>query len=134
MFDKKSKLIIMVGIIAFLAMSFSGLYSMPMDEHGEMRDCPFMKNSAYLCQMSVIEHIVHWRQLFILIMDNNFSLLFFVFFFFPVLLSFMNSKVRDKLFSQRFYKSFCRDKPEIKLFNYLLIAFSQGILHPRVYA
>ena len=131
----KSKLIVFSGIITFLVMSFWGLYSMPMDEHGKMADCPFMNDSASLCQMSVTEHIARWQQLFTAIPEKNllFSALILLTALLMVLFSIV-PKIRDKLLFQRFLHYFYRRKPEINLFNHLLLAFSQGILNPRIYA
>ena len=132
----KSKcIIIFLEIIAFLVMSFWGLYSMPMDEHGKVTHCPFMNDSTSLCQMSVTEHIARWQQLFTAIPEKNllFSALILLTALLMVLFSII-PKIRDKLLFQRFLHYFYRRKSEINLFNHLLLAFSQGILNPRIYA
>lgn len=134
---KKSKSLIVLGIIAFLVMSFWGLYSMPTNERGMMGDCPFMNHSTSLCQMSAAEHIAQWQQLFALVKTDKFSLFLFA----SLIIAFIvltfpfakNYRIKTPPLSRfRLYSS--RYRPEIKLFNHLLLAFSQGILNPRIYA
>ena len=124
----KSKSIVFSGIFIFLAMSFWGLYSMPMDEQGGMADCPFTIGSASLCQMSLNEHITKWQRLFTVVPEKNLllSALILLTILCMALFSIIPN-IRDKLLSYR-------NKPEIKLYNYLLIVFSQGILNPHIYA
>ena len=132
---QKVKIIIVAGISAFLLMGFWVLYSMPMDERGKMADCPFTNGSASLCQMRATEHIAQWQQLFTTTPGKNLLssalalLVALLAVLFPVI-----PRARNKLLLQKFRNYFYKHKPEIKLFHHLLLAFSQGILHPRIYA
>lgn len=130
------KYAVILGIIAFLVMSFWGLYSMPMDENGKMADCPFTSNSASLCQMSFAQHIAQWQQLFTAMPDKN--PLFFAFALLCILLialALILPRARDKMMlPQKFRNYLYKQRPEIKLFNHLIVTFSQGILNPRIYA
>lgn len=131
----KLKNIFILGIIAFLAISFWGLYSMPIDGNGKMMNCPFMNGSSSFCQMSVPEHINQWKQLFTAIQER--SLLLFLsalLVFLPVSLFTINIREYNRLKFQLFRNYLYRHKPEIKLFDYLVVAFSQGNIHPKIYA
>src|SRR3989344_9451182 len=66
-----SKNIIILGIVAFLAMSFWSLSSMSMDMNGRMINCPFMNGSSSFCQMSVTEHINQWQQFFTMTREKS---------------------------------------------------------------
>lgn len=129
------KNIIIFGMIAFLVMSFWTLYSMPTDEGGSMVNCPFMNDYPGFCQMTLNEHISFWQQMFAIIRLKEliflpFSLLIITFF----VLYTITEKIYYKLKSQSFYNYLYQHKPEIKIFNHILLAFSRGIIHPKVYA
>lgn len=124
-----------LGIIAFLVMSFWGLYSMPMNEGGETSNCPLMSESATVCPMSATDHVVKWKQLFTVIPEKNLLLLSLALLVLVLVALFpLTPKVRDKLPHQQFRHYLYTHSPEIKLFDHLLAAFSQGILNPRLYA
>jgi hypothetical protein len=130
-----SKNLIAFGIIAFLIMSFWSLSSMSMDMNGRMINCPFMDDSSSFCQMSVVEHITQWQQFFIMTRDKNLvSSLFFLLIFLYVLGFAIPIKTYEKLKHQRFLNYFYHYKPELKLFDYLLLAFSQGLIRSKIYA
>lgn len=130
------KYVVVLGIIAFLIMSFWGLYSMPMDEHGKMVGCPFTINSTSLCQMSFTEHIAKWQQLFIAMPNKSllFSAFVLLFVLLIALLPIIPKTRGEMMLPQRFRNHLYKHKPEIKLFNHLLVTFSQGILNPKIYA
>ncbi len=130
----KLKNIVILGIIAFLAISFWGSYSM-LDKNGKMTSCPFMKDSSSICQMSVFEHISQWKQLFNLIQERNLLSFLSTFLVSLTVISFAtNTQVYNKLKLQRFRNYFYWYKPEVKLFDRLVIAFSQGNIHSQIYA
>ncbi len=129
-----SKNIIALGIIVFLAMSFWSLSSMSMDTNGHMVNCPFMDSLSGFCQMSVSEHISQWQQFFAMTKEKN--LVLSLFFLMAVILVglFTHSKFKDETQYQKFRNYLYRYRPELKLFDHLLLAFSQGIIHSKVYA
>jgi len=126
--------VVILGLITFLVMSVWGIYSMPVDEHGKMASCPFMDWPASLCQMSFTEHVTQWQQLFIMTREQNLFLsapallILFLAVLFPAV-----PRIRNRLVSQEFHNYFYKYRPEMKLFNYLFIVLSQGILNPRIY-
>lgn len=127
--------IIALGMIAFLVMSFWTLFSMPMDKDGRMVDCPFMNGSTGFCQMTLTEHISLWQETFSLIKVKNFLLAavsLLVLLFFVAFVS--TQRTYYQLKSQPFRNYIYKYSPEIKLFDHLLIAFSNGLIHSKIYA
>ena len=130
-----SKNIIILGIVAFLAMSFWSLSSMSMDMNGRMINCPFMNGSSSFCQMSVSDHISQWRQSFTMAGEKNLILsLFSLLIIFYVVIFTNTTKAYEKLKYQRIRSYLYRHKPEIKLFDNLALAFSDGLIHSKIYA
>ncbi len=131
----RSKNIVALGIVAFLVMSFWSLSSMSMDMTGHLAHCPFMDDSSSFCQMSISEHISQWQQIFTVVRGKSLALsLLPLLVFLCALVLTVTTKAYEKLKYQRFRKYFYRYKPELKLFDYLLSAFSQGLIHPKIYA
>ncbi len=131
MFFTNAKPVIVWGLIGIIAMSFLGLYSMPLNEHGKMTNCPFMGNSSSMCQMSATRHIAKWQELFTFIKkDGSSSFVFFIIVVILILKPYYNND--PPLSKFRFYLK--KYRQERALFNYLLLVFSRGILHPQVYA
>ena len=130
-----AKNILILGMVAFLAMSFWSLYSMPFDMNGKMVHCPFMADSQSFCQMGISEHISQWQQFFTMTREKRLLLsLFSLLVFIQVAIVIINVKAFEKLKHQRFRNYFYRYRPEIKLFDYLALAFSDGIIHSKIYA
>lgn len=123
--------IIILGIIAFLVMSFWSLYAMPLGMDGKMAHCPFMSPVSSFCQMSVSEHINQWQQFFRLMREK--SLLLSLLISFLVALFVIDGKAYGKSQRQLHRNYLYRYKPEIKLFDYLVLAFSQGIIKSKIY-
>lgn len=122
--------IIALGIVAFLIMNFWSLYSMSVNMNTNMFNCPFMNGSSSFCQMSIFDHVSRWQQFFLLIREKAFLLSFPLL----MLIFLINPKISNTLQSQRLRNHLYRYKPEIKLFDYLIIAFAQGIIHSKIYA
>ena len=126
--------IIILGIVAFLLMGFWGLYSMPADENGKMVSCPFISDLSGFCQMSLNEHVSLWQQIFsITKLKELFLLPLYLFAVFFILFSIIR-KTYCKLKSQPFYSYLYEHAPEIKVFDRALLAFSEGIIHSKIYA
>lgn len=131
----ESKNIVVLGVIAFLVMSFWGLSAMQMDKDGKMIHCPFMDHSASFCQMSLGEHINQWQQMFTIVKEKSlflFSMSLLILLFSILFTITLRTYYQLKFQSLRNY--LYRHKPEIKLFNRMLLAFSDGIIHSKIYA
>ena len=122
-------------MVAFLAMSFLSLSSVSIDMNGHMTNCPFMGDSSSFCQMTLVEHLNRWQQSFMMtrekssLLSLSFLLIALYIFGFTVTI-----KTRENLKYQRLRKYYYRYKPEIKLFDNLALAFSDGLIHPKIYA
>ena len=127
----KENIIIILGTVAFLVMIFWSLFSMPFDVNGHMVNCPFMNESSIFCQMNVSEHINQWQQFFTMIREKN--LLLSLFFLYVAVFAIIK-RTYEKVKHQRFRNYLYWHRPEIKLFNHLALAFSQGIIHSKIYA
>lgn len=124
-----------LGIAAFLIISFWSLSPMSVDMNGKMINCPFMEDSSSFCQMNIIEHITQWQQSFVFTRERSLFLsLFALATLFPMVVFLGVKKNAEKVKHQQFRQYLYWHKPEVKLFDSLLLAFSQGILHPQIYA
>jgi hypothetical protein len=128
-----SKNILILGIIAFLVMSIWSLSTMCMDMNGHMVNCPFMNGSTGFCQMTLTEHMSLWQQTFSLIKIKDLFLLSLLILLFSVLYATIG-KTYYQLKSQPFRHYFYKYRPEIKLFDHLALAFSDGLIHSKIYA
>lgn len=114
--------LVIIAIFLFSA-AFSITFGMQTNEHGDMAGCPFMFEQISICPMGVFEHIAKWQQ---------FSAIFLLFAFvlFVVFIRAQNISPLHLVLSPLVFKN----RPETKLFNHLVIVFSQGILNSRLYA
>lgn len=130
-----SKNIVILGFIAILAMSFFMLYAMPMDKDGRMVNCPFMNGSTGFCQMTLADHMNLWQQFFSTtkVKDILLVVLSLFAFLFSILLA-TNLLTYYQLKSQSLRHYLYRYHPELKLFDYLALAFSDGLIHSKIYA
>lgn len=130
-----SKNMLIVGLLAFMVMSFWSLFSISMDMNGKMVHCPFMADSQSFCQMSISEHISQWQQFFTMTREKSLFLsLFSVLIFIQVAIAIVTKKAYEKLKHQQLRNYFYWHKPEIKLFDNVALAFSDGIIHSKIYA
>lgn len=130
----KSNNIIALGMIAFLVMSFWSLFSMPMDMSGKMVNCPFMDSSSSFCQMNISEHISAWQRFFTMLKEKNLLLSLFSLLIILSAGLFTAKEQENKIQYQRLRNHLYHYKPEIKLFDYLMLAFSDGLIHSKIYA
>lgn len=129
-----SKSMLVLAMIAFLVIGFWSLLAMSMDMTGKMINCPFIQDSASLCQMNIFEHINAWQQFSTFVQQKNLLVsLFSLLVLFTVGLLIQRER-QENTQSQKFRHYFYRYEPEIKLFNPLALAFARGIINPKVYA
>jgi len=133
MSSTKLKSVVTLGIIAFLVISFWGLYSMPMDEHGEMANCPFMGVAA-VCRMNPLEHLAAWQNMFTVPPQKIFfvflTLLLLAFLAALLLRNFWRTREKESLSTEAVYYERTNAAP---IRNPLQEAFSDGILHPKIF-
>ena len=126
---------ILAVVIMFALMSMFGAgFTMLQDDHGTMSYCPFMDTASSMCQMSIMEHISKWQQLFTFVPRGESSLFYLAALIILCISPFTRLACKDPSLLQLQFSLFLNSrKPEIKLFNHLLISFSQGILNSRIY-
>lgn len=128
--------------VVFVLVSVLGVY-FGMEQHfapemmnKKMATCPAMATQSALCPMNITDYITAWQQLLAAIPVNEFSKLL-------ILLAFGLAGVCLKLWQRiraspdllwRYCRRLERQHPQQRLYNYLLSAFSQGIIQPKIYA
>lgn len=128
-------LAIFVLAAVLFAATLSIAVGMKTDAHGNMSDCPLMSEKMSVCSMGVIEHIAKWQQLSIATFLKSDVVAFIILLLITFIL--IDVFARAPGISSPalvLHSPVTKNKPDIKLFNYLVIAFSQGILNPRIYA
>jgi len=133
MLGKLSENLILFVLASFAFMSLFGM-SVGMEErNGQMSSCPFMANGASLCQMNVTEHIVQWQQALLGIPTKGSFLALGLLLPFLVIIPFAKPFSQIKAIEQTTHISFYHRDTFAKVFDPFLIAFSDGILNPKIY-
>jgi len=118
-------------LVGSLGFSYLG---MEMEVGGEMSNCPFMASEASICQMSATEHISQWQQTFLGIPSKANFLALALLLAAAVLLTFAKSLSKFKKLTELAAQLFAHHTEHVvKVFDPLLLAFSDGILKPRIY-
>ena len=138
MLSRISKTILILATFAFLWVAFFGLShslnDMKVKSDGTMNGCLF-DGKAEICTMSFAEHIDHWQAMFTTIPAKattiSFAILLLVSFIFAFSLRKYLLLLSTRLSElQRIY---LRHMPEFSLFEPLQLAFSRGILNPKIF-
>lgn len=132
---KLSENLIIFVLASFAFTSILGIGMSMEIKDGRMSSCPFVADQATMCQMSVTEHITQWQQAFLGIPSKTSFLALSVVFLIAILVSLIKpSSQLKKLIASimaRFLAYYRVDF--IKAFDPLLVAFSDGILNPKIY-
>lgn len=88
---------------------------------------------AMICRMDILEHIALWQYLFAVIPQEVFILLTLLSLltFIVLIKSPLNIIYKPNSYSSQ--KIYTSKQIELPVFNFLKRAFSQGILHPKIY-
>ncbi len=121
-------------MLIFIIISNLGLnLSMNMDKQGHVTHCPFMNDTATVCPMTFTEHLLRWEEMFTATMQSK-AFQSYMFILLVAVLYLVeqrsNTKQSDSDITYKYYKDRHKDT---KLFNYLILAFSDGIIHPKLY-
>ena len=120
-------------LISFVFLSLFGV-GLGMEMQGEQISfCPFMAEHAVVCPMSVIEHIAQWQQAFLGTPKGS-SLALLVLFLAIVFVPFVKtfSRIENAVKLRREFD--CQRARAFAIIDPLLLAFSDGILKPKIYA
>ncbi|OGF27191.1 hypothetical protein A2477_02755 [Candidatus Falkowbacteria bacterium RIFOXYC2_FULL_47_12] len=95
--------------------------------------CPFMGEAMSLCPMSVMDHISSWKQMFSALPTVELLTLIAAV---VIIASFGLKKLADSAAARLayWYHYYKKKRTLEKFFNYFNSLFSQGILHPKLYA
>ncbi len=126
------KILVISTFLIFVFIILFGLnLSMQIMEDGRMSNCPFTTGQSSMCQMPSGDHISKWQQTFIAIFQSAYYLIFLVPFI--IVFRFLIYQFTLASPSTLAFHSYKIHHPDSKTFNYLLEAFSNGILHPKLY-
>lgn len=128
--------VVLAGVLViFTFITTFGLgLSMKHDMQGSMVNCPLMSGSTTLCQMNPLEHITKWQQLFTTTRQTDAMVLIVALFILGSTILLLKMHSQRSLLQIRLYTYHKRKNPQMQLFNHLLLAFSNGVLHPKLYA
>lgn len=133
-FFEIKKFLILLTILVF---SFFGAFAlnlgMNIDDKGKMSNCILMSSESMSCQMTIIDHLAQWQQIFLATSNWSLTALFSLAFALSVGFIALYKKNEEYLFLQ-LHQRYKRENPILKLFDHLLLAFSKGIIHPQIYA
>lgn len=125
--------------LVLLALVFVGIFGMNIgmakDRDGNMRGCLLGMRQATMCQMNITEHLIRWQQ-GLMGITKNVRLLLAVLLSALVILPYLEKNLKKQwadfvIAKLRYYK---KQEHVFKLFHYLPVFFSRGILNPRIYA
>jgi len=122
-----------ISLILILAFTLSfgfGVATMHMDDNGNMSNCPFM-NSAAICQMSFSEHIATFQSTFRVIPSKMVFSAMLVLTFLLVTFSTIIPRIYSPPNNLRL---FLKNSLEMPFSSKLLLALSDGIIQPKLYA
>jgi hypothetical protein len=128
---------LILGVFTFLSVGFLGLShaDMTMGPNGQMSsNCPFMPGMASLCQMNPLEHIAAWQNMFTAVPSQNDVLLLLASLLALALGALCITRygtAPPKVFASQ--SSFVYYKRYIPIVSPLREAFSNGILHPKLF-
>ena len=126
---------IIFGMVAFLIMSMWTLFFMSFDMEGKMINCPFMDDSSSICNMTFAEHMNDWQRSFTATPHKNSLLsLFLLLVVVQCMGIILGITLLNQMSGSQIRPYFYRHRPEIKLFDTLALALSQGIIQPKIYA
>jgi hypothetical protein len=121
------------GCMCNMLMNGQGMKGMTDHYRQGMSDCPAVSSQSTVCPMSIGQHLLLQN---VFIADSNFEFLTFFEIVFGCSLAFSIFKIRSHLARDNinYYRSYMLAHQGVRLYNYLLDIFSQGILQPKLFA
>lgn len=116
------KFLILFILLTFAFVSIFGLASsMNFNDQGQMANCPLMAYTSSLCQMGFADHIKNWQQMFVFLLGISIYIVF--------------SLGKLFLLSPPIHRAKLYQKEHIESnrFDPLLLAFSDGIVHAKIF-
>ena len=130
-------ILLLSTLIAFFFVGFLGIFHFDMDmtSDGQMSSGCFMPGMSTICQMDPIEHIAEWQSLFTAVPSQS-DILTFLLALLTLVLGALFLYSHQGITPPRTLvpqSQFLYSKRHIPIVNSLQEAFSNGILHPRLY-
>lgn len=121
-------------ILAFSLVSFLTLTSsMHMENKGSASNCIFMAGEPANCQMTIAQHINSWQGTFLAVVQPGPMMFLFIAMLLTTAILASKYLAENQLILQLF-RRYQKENSDFKLFDYLLVAMSRGILQPKLYA
>lgn len=137
MFSLRKKLsenLILFTLISFVFMSILGIGVGMEMKNGQMSFCPFTAGQETMCQMNITEHIAQWQQAFLGIPTKGDIFTLVVLLFAVALIPFVKPFFQLEKLTELSVRLLAYHRANlVKVFDPLLIAFSDGILNPKIY-
>lgn len=131
---KISENLIIFVLVSFVFASVLGVGMSMETTNGQMSGCPFMASQATLCQMSVTEHISQWQQAFLGVPTKTGLLALLMILIVVVVIPLAKLFSQFEKLTELAARLFTYHKANlVKIFNPLLLAFSDGILNQKIY-
>lgn len=113
-------------VLMYLYLSVCSVFGVAYNHHNPMSDCPYMTGQHSLCTMDAFEHIATWKSLILTVPSGIYVLaLFTLVLVFQIFLSASPPLLRQFLYYRKV-------KSQPIIFR-LTLAFSDGILNPKLY-
>ena len=131
---KLSENLILFTLTSFIFMSILGIgVGMEMKD-GQMSSCPFTAGQEAMCQMNITEHIAQWQQAFLGIPTKGDFLALAVLLFAVAFIPFGKQFYQLEKLTELAARLLAYHKANlVKVFDPLLVAFSDGILNPKIH-
>lgn len=132
--NKFSENLILFTLTSFIFMSVLGIgVGMEMKD-GQMSSCPFTAGQQAMCQMNITEHIAQWQQAFLGIPAKTNFIAFAAVLLIAIFASFIKPFPQLKKLTASAARFLAYHRANFaKVFDPLFVAFSGGILNPKIY-
>ena len=132
--SKYSENLILFVLASFVFSSLFGV-GIGMEMKGDqISSCPFLASEVSVCKMSVMEHISRWQQAFLGVPSKINFLVLALILAAAVLITFAKPLFKPKKLTDLAARLLAYHKEHlVRVFDPFLIAFSDGILNPRIY-
>ena len=128
-----SNVLALMVVLTLMLVAILGVgMGMNMGSNGSMAGCLFMNYAGALCPMNALEHVKIWRESFSAIPALRFL---YVSLFALQLLYILSSSLLTNFEPnlKRSPHALVKDNRLLIFFDYLILAFSRGILNPKIY-
>lgn len=120
-------------VAAFIFIALFGL-RMHSDSRGKMLDCPLMQHVSSMCPMDAVEHIAAWQRIFTVRPQNDTMTRMLWLLGIVFVVSLIEEVIRNAVLFFERYKHYQQERVAAGPVGYFLLAISNGIVQPKLYA